>query len=370
MRTLKVLIINNKYREIDMENGIERFEGEPQAMVWINPEDHMQQATQWANSLMSRVDNTFDDKGKPVYYSDLGGNKYLRVDAWEMIGKFAGVSAETEWEKELFDADGNVRGYRVKVKLVHKDTGEPVGGGAVMQCLLDSNVTKGQYTQDGKENAALSMAQTRATSKAFRLNFSFVAILGGYSSLPAEEITDEMRAKAMGAEKVIEQKPVPTSPLVEYAESQGAVVVESKPKPPINAQVSNSQPVGTVASMPPDSFTCPLHGRSFTRRDGNYGTYWSHPEESAPKGWCNLNNDKYRPEFATAWGDVIEEAHGYEIAEQVKAESEGQTVAWWLDKIDNGMTYTQCFVIGCGARADVEVNGTPTCLMHESQVNG
>jgi hypothetical protein len=32
------------------------------------------------------------------------------------------------------------------------------------------------------------MAQTRATSKAFRLNFSYVASIGGYSATPAEEM--------------------------------------------------------------------------------------------------------------------------------------------------------------------------------------
>jgi len=34
----------------------------------------------------------------------------------------------------------------------------------------------------------MSMAQTRATSKAFRLNFSYVASIGGYSATPAEEM--------------------------------------------------------------------------------------------------------------------------------------------------------------------------------------
>ena len=192
-----------------MNNELVTQEDQQQGVVWVNPEDRMEQAQEWATSLMARVDNTMDKMGKPVYYSNLGGNKYLRVDAWEMIGKFDGVSAETEWEKELFDAEGNIRGYRVKVKLVNKETGGAVGGGAVMQCLMDSNVTKGQYTQDGKESAALSMAQTRATSKAFRLNYSFVAILGGYESLPAEELTDEMIQKG----KIINQQ-VASSPTV------------------------------------------------------------------------------------------------------------------------------------------------------------
>ena len=381
-----------------MNNELVTQEDQQQGVVWVNPEDRMEQAQEWATSLMARVDNTMDKMGKPVYYSNLGGNKYLRVDAWEMIGKFDGVSAETEWEKELFDAEGNIRGYRVKVKLVNKETGGAVGGGAVMQCLMDSNVTKGQYTQDGKESAALSMAQTRATSKAFRLNYSFVAILGGYESLPAEELTDEMIQKG----KIINQQ-VTSSPTVQHAESLGATVVESKPKPTsqqviktpvtledypnvvLGKEVTASTPAVNTPqttynpiseskpsiSMPvtPDEFVCPLHGKAFTKRDGKFGIYWSHPEEGyGASGWCNLNDENFKPEFIDAWAQFIETNHGYDVAAMCRAEASGKNIGWWLDKIEFGEQFSVCSIVGCEARADIEVNGSPSCLVHESEL--
>jgi len=341
-----------------MDNALVKQEDNNQAM-WLKPEDHMEQAQEWATSLMSRVDNTFDKKGQPVYYSDLGGNKYLRVDAWEMIGKFAGISAETEWEKELFDADGNIRGYRVKVRLVHKDTGERVGGGAVMQCLMDSNVAKGQYTQDGKENAVLSMAQTRATSKAFRLNFSFVAILGGYDSLPAEEITDEMRAKA--------------SKTVQHAESLGAevtsvkpVVSEVKAQSVITQTISPEPKITTTTptlEQIPESIVCPVHNDTMAQRSGNYGIYYSHRDEASDK-WCNCNYDKPRQTFREAWLKVIRSEHGEAKASEVESQEFGQNISWWMTQLAS--TTEMCIV--CESKADIEISdGVWTCIEHESE---
>jgi len=55
---------------------------------------------------------------------------------------------------------------------------------------MDEDVVKGQKTNGAKNNACMSMAQTRATSKAFRLNFSYVVALGGYEPTPAEEMVN------------------------------------------------------------------------------------------------------------------------------------------------------------------------------------
>ena len=70
---------------------------------------------------------------------------------------------------------------------------------------------KVKKTTGGKRNAVMSMAQTRATSKAFRLNFAFVAQLGGYQSLPWDEVTDQMKG-------IYEPEP----------EYQGAVTIQHK----------------------------------------------------------------------------------------------------------------------------------------------
>tara|TARA_R100001244_G_scaffold26108_2_gene26246 strand:+ start:918 stop:1733 length:816 start_codon:yes stop_codon:yes gene_type:complete len=185
--------------------------------IAIDPEQATQEATNWAKSLMKVVDSAIDDKGKPTMYVNLKGNKYLKVEAWELIGKFAGVSAQTKSVTAVSEHD-EWQGYEAHVILVDKNTGQPVGGGAMAYCGKDENVAQGQHSQGGKRNAVMSMAQTRATSKAFRLNFAFVAQLGGYESLPSDEITDEMQGIPKPKQEVI-------TPTPQY---QGATTIEHK----------------------------------------------------------------------------------------------------------------------------------------------
>ena len=187
--------------------------------IATNPRQATQEAKEWAESLMHVVDTAIDDKGKPTMYVNLKGNKYLKVEAWELIGKFAGVSAQTQSVNAVHEND-KWQGYEAHVILVDKNTGQPVGGGAMAYCGQDENVAQGQYTEGGKRNAVMSMAQTRATSKAFRLNFAFVAQLGGYESLPSDEITDEMRGIPKPKQEVITPTPAP--------QYQGATTIEHK----------------------------------------------------------------------------------------------------------------------------------------------
>ena len=187
--------------------------------IATNPKQATQEAKEWAESLMHVVDTAIDDKGKPTMYVNLKGNKYLKVEAWELIGKFAGVSAQTQSVNAVHEND-KWQGYEAHVILVDKNTGQPIGGGAMAYCGEDENVAQGQYTEGGKRNAVMSMAQTRATSKAFRLNFAFVAQLGGYESLPSDEITDEMRGIPKPKQEVITPTPAP--------QYQGATTIEHK----------------------------------------------------------------------------------------------------------------------------------------------
>ena len=331
---------------------------------------HTNQAKEWSESLMHIVDNAKDSNGKPVMYQYLSGTKFLKVEAWELIGKYAGVSAETEEIWELRNKQGNISGYRAKVVLVDKDTGQRVGGGAIMQSTIDENVAKGQYTQGGKESACLSMAQTRATSKAFRMNYSYIAVLGGYSSLPSEELTDEMQA---GVSDV--------SDLVNHAVEQGAQIIESTPKTifteqfgtlEVQPQVNNcaimecvqegayehegilycfshvpapdespSQesayevPAQPAITIDDSAFTCPLHtGNEHTKKTNKSGgVFWSHPWAENKGGWCAANewNELFpKDEIAGAWAAKAESAKGPQASSYLYETCTGQPIATWL----------------------------------------
>ena len=189
---------------------------------------------------------------------------------------------------------------------------------------------------------------------------------------------------------VVESKPKPTSQQV----IKTPVTLEDYPNVVLGKEVTASTPAVNTPqttynpvskskpsiSMPvtPDEFMCPLHGKAFTKRDGKFGIYWSHPEEGyGASGWCNLNDENFKPEFIDAWSQLIETNHGYDVAAMCRAEAsaatenkedKGKNIGWWLDKIEFGEQFNVCSIVGCEARADIEVNGSPSCLVHESEL--
>ncbi len=147
----------------------------------VSPELVVEVATAQAKILMDIVEKT-------KCYQEISGKKYLQVEAWETIGAFNRTHAETESITPILKVKETI-GYLAHVQL-WKD-GEVVGG-AIMPCYFTENCCKGKEG-DAKHKSAMSAAQTFATSKAYRMNYSFVAILAGYQPLPAEELTKDMR---------------------------------------------------------------------------------------------------------------------------------------------------------------------------------
>lgn len=112
----------------------------------------------------------------------IGKGEHLKVEAWIFLGKAHNTFAATDWVQPIMDelsTDGEVVGYEAKVNLM-KD-GE-IAGSAIAECRLDESMSLGNH------NSAKSMAQTRATSKAFRMTFAWIAVLAGYQATPAEEM--------------------------------------------------------------------------------------------------------------------------------------------------------------------------------------
>ena len=151
--------------------------------VAYTPQEVVENATTQAKLLMSIVEQT-------GCYQEISGKKYLQVEAWETIGAFNRTHAETESILPIV-VDGKPIGYQAHVQLWKDGV---VVGGAIMPCYFTENCCKGKEG-DAKHKASMSAAQTFATSKAYRMNFSYVAILAGYQPLPAEEITEDMRGE-------------------------------------------------------------------------------------------------------------------------------------------------------------------------------
>ena len=163
---------------------IDESTGEMETVVSDTPIEQVAQFTEWADALMGVVES------RKLYIDPKRtGKKYLMVEAWELIGAFAGLRAEVESVEPQRSEDGTIMAYKAKVVLVNIKTRE-IGGGGIALCGMDESVVQGQRTNGAKHNACMSMAQTRATSKAYRMNYSHVVVLGGYEATPAEEMVN------------------------------------------------------------------------------------------------------------------------------------------------------------------------------------
>jgi hypothetical protein len=135
-------------------------------------------ATYWAKQLMKVVEQAGLSK-------TMSGKKYLEVEGWLIIAEVAHVRAIIEWVHAWKGADGEVIGYEARAVL-HNDVGEVIGAGE-SSCGFDAFPCKGKKGSE-VDKAAKSAAQTWAISRALRNKFSFVAKLGGYQAVPAEEM--------------------------------------------------------------------------------------------------------------------------------------------------------------------------------------
>lgn len=140
------------------------------------PREVVIDATEQAKLLMDIVESR-------QIYQEIEGKKYLEVEAWQTIGAFNRVHAMTDFVNPMKE-DDKITGYEAQVSL-WKD-GERIGQ-SIMTCGLDEFPCRGKEGQ-AKHKAARSAAQTWAESKAYRMNFAYIAVLAGYMPTPAEEM--------------------------------------------------------------------------------------------------------------------------------------------------------------------------------------
>ena len=161
------------------------LEHAPQASIQkvsdiAGPKEVIVQAKEWATELMQIVEER-------KLYQVIGQKRHIYAEGWQIVTTFDRAHAVPDRVTPMHDAAGEVNGYEAKVNLM-KD-GQVVGAG-IMSCGFDEYPCKGK-SGTAKHRAAMSAAETWATAKAARLNYSWVVELAGFSPTPAEEMRDE-----------------------------------------------------------------------------------------------------------------------------------------------------------------------------------
>lgn len=134
------------------------------------------------NEIMAFATSLKDLIVKNGLYTNIKGKNYVNVEGWQIAGAFTGVFPIIEKVEALESPAGTYK-YRAEVSLQNLE-GNKVGYGVA----ICSNREAGKGNFD--EYAVASMAQTRATGKAFRMKLGWLLKVAGYETTPAEEMPD------------------------------------------------------------------------------------------------------------------------------------------------------------------------------------
>ncbi len=134
------------------------------------------------SSLINMAETVKNHIVSQKLYTSIQGKNYVSVEGWQFAGGLIGVFPKVvEVKKVPSDVAGEHK-YEATVDLVHAKSGATVGSGWAMCSSKEKG--KGAF----QEYAVASMAQTRATGKAFRLMIGWVMKTAGYEATPVEEM--------------------------------------------------------------------------------------------------------------------------------------------------------------------------------------
>lgn len=115
-------------------------------------------------------------------FKQINGKPHVFVEAWATCGAMLGLTSYVVWSRPIGEPTPAGHDWEARVEVRALD-GRTVGAAEAMCTRAESKwKTRDDY-------AVRSMAQTRATSKAFRGPLGFIVTLAGYSATPAEEMS-------------------------------------------------------------------------------------------------------------------------------------------------------------------------------------
>ena len=137
--------------------------------IQMRPEEVIERASQIATQLAKII----KDRSLSTRIRD---KDHVRVEGWTTLGAVLGVIPR---ERNTVRTE---QGFESYVELIRTSDGVVVGGASALCSWAEPRWSKAD------DYAVRSMAITRATGKAYRLGFSWIMVLAGYSPTPAEEM--------------------------------------------------------------------------------------------------------------------------------------------------------------------------------------
>lgn len=166
-----------------------------------NPADFVSKSQEYAKALVDVVENQ-------NLFALIQGKKYVTFEGWQFLGSMlpTAITPQTEWTTELRDeTTGETLGY--KTRVVAKDVNGNERGAAESVCMFAERNWAGKDA-----NALMSMAQTRASSKALRMALSSIVKLAGYEPTPKEEMDGVTAENNFNSNKAQFKNTIPNPP--------------------------------------------------------------------------------------------------------------------------------------------------------------
>ena len=140
--------------------------------------------------------------GENHWAKQIGNGEHILIEAWLTMARAYGMTARAVGEPKKLQ--GYPHAYQATSEVVQiPPVGPVVVGRATALCGTTNDRRWG--AEETPEHHVISMAQTRANSKAIASVLRWVAVLAGYSGTPYEEMDGVKPAKATDAEPVYAQ---------------------------------------------------------------------------------------------------------------------------------------------------------------------
>ncbi len=150
-----------------------------------DPVTVIEKATVVASALMDAVKRHDADKPKEKrLVSVISGREFPKLECWTLLGSMLGVFPVLEGEPVPIEVAG-VAGWKATVSAQTRD-GSVVGRASALCMRSESN------WRNRDEYALMSMAQTRAASKALSQPLRFVMVLAGLEGTPEAEMPPDV----------------------------------------------------------------------------------------------------------------------------------------------------------------------------------
>ena len=150
-------------------------------------------------------------------YADIQGRKYVTVEGWTTLTAMMGITPHVV--ETIPDVEG---GYSATVELRN------AAGDIIARADAECGGPGEPAWNARVPNARRSMAQTRATSKACRLAFSWIMTMSGYEVTPAEEMQAHMEGSQRAPEATNEAPPAPPEEQAPNCPNCGTMLRRSK----------------------------------------------------------------------------------------------------------------------------------------------